>query len=97
MIDRSSVGLVLQTLEQSVKELDDCGTHDMRRAIELNGAAKLAMGAAYHPTTVLLLTAAALLKLHAETKAPSDVLASLARVIKDVIQADNDDNEPLPF
>ncbi len=81
-----------------LKELESDGAHVMRRAIELNGAAKLAMGGANPATTVMLLTAAALLKLHTDTQSPPDVLAAVSGVIKDVVKADNDDNdESFPF
>ena len=98
MLERQSVHLVLNALEATVKELESDGARVMRRAIELNGAAKLAMGGANPATTVMLLTAAALLKLHTDTQSPPDVLAAVSGVIKDVVKADNDDNdESFPF
>ena len=92
MIERQSVALVLKALEQTVSEMEHQDRVDLRSAIELNGAAKLARGATGPATTVMLLAVAELLKLNAELNTSPALLASLANVIKDVIQADNDDN-----
>jgi hypothetical protein len=97
MCDRQAVNLVLKALEQTVSEMEHLDRQDLRIAIELDGAANLAMGAAGPATTVMLLAVSALLKLNAESKHSHALLASLAKSIKDVMQRDNEFDDSCPF